>query len=122
MHHDYDGFINEELKHRQPAQLPPFGRIAIIRMRDTKFDKLTSVCEMMSQRINQIVATNSLAIKVRGPMLAAIARIQRHHRMQIIVQSPSANEIQRLFSILRTLKPIKPAVTIAIDIDPVNLL
>ena len=122
MRHDYDGFVSEELKHRRIAQLPPFGRIAIVSMRDTKFDKLGCACEVMGQRINQIVAANGLAIRVRGPMPAAIARIQRHHRMQIIVQSSNANEIQRLFSIMRTLKPIKPAVTIAVDVDPVNLL
>ena len=122
MRHDYNGFVSEELKHRRAAQLPPFGRIAIVKMRDTKFDKLSCACEVMSERINQIVTTNGLAIKVRGPMPAAISRIQRHYRMQIIVQSPNANEIQKLFSISRALKPIKPAVTIAVDIDPVNLL
>ena len=120
--HDYNGFVSEELKHRRAAQLPPFGRIAIVRMRDAKFDKLSCACEVMGQRLNKIVTANDLAIRVRGPMPAAISRIQRQYRMQIIVQSPSANEIHKLFSILRTLKPIKPTVMIAVDIDPVNLL
>ena len=122
MEHDYKGFVNEELKHRQACKLPPFGRVAIVRMRDQKFDKLTAACEMMAERINKTISANSLEVTVRGPMPSAISRIQRNHRMQIIVQSSRANEIQRLFSILRTLKPIKPAVTTAVDIDPVNLL
>ncbi len=122
MEHDYNGFVSEELKHRQACQLPPFGRVAIVRMRDQKFDKLTAACEMMGERINKTISANNLEVTVRGPMPAAISRIQRHHRMQIIVQSARADEIQRLFSTLRTLKPLRPAVMIAVDIDPVNLL
>jgi primosomal protein N' len=51
-----------------------------------------------------------------------ISRIQRFHRMQIIIQAPEAMTIQRLFSRLRAEPPIRPAVKVAIDIDPINLL
>jgi primosomal protein N' len=42
--------------------------------------------------------------------------------MQIIIQAPEAATIQRLFAGLRSQRAIRPAVKIAIDIDPVNLL
>ncbi len=119
---DFEGFVKEELKHREACNLPPFWRLALIVMRDMKFDKLEAACKQMHKRISEIIGRERLKATVRGPMPATINRIQRFHRMQIIIQAPEAATIQRLFTRLRTAAPIRPAVKIAIDIDPVNLL
>jgi primosomal protein N' (replication factor Y) len=119
---DFNGFVREELKHRRACNLPPFWRLAVIVMRDMSFEKLEAACEQMKQRIDRIVESRGLEITVRGPMPALISRIQRFHRMQIIIQAPRAETIQRLFVGLRTAGPVRPAVKVAIDIDPVNLL
>ncbi|MFC1604992.1 primosomal protein N', partial [Planctomycetota bacterium] len=119
---DFDGFVREELKHRRACNLPPFWRLAVVGMRDMKFDKLDAACKQMRQRIDRIIEREALEVIVRGPMPAVISRIQRFHRMQIIIQAPEAATIQRLFSHLRAEPPIRPAVKIAIDIDPINLL
>jgi hypothetical protein len=42
--------------------------------------------------------------------------------MQIIIQTPQATVLRDLFSALRAQQPIRPAVKVAIDVDPVNLL
>jgi len=119
---DFDGFVEEELKHRKACNLPPFWRLAAIVMRDTNFDKLDAACKMMRERIDYIVERDNLTAVVRGPMLAVISRIQRFHRMQIIIQAPEAATMQQLFSSLRVGRPVRPTVKVAIDIDPVNLL
>jgi len=119
---DFDGFVKEELKHRRACNLPPFWRLAVVVLRDMKFDKLEAACRKMRQRIDRIIEREALKVTVRGPMPAVINRIQRFHRMQIIIQAPEATTIHRLFSRLRTEPPIRPAVKIAIDIDPINLL
>jgi len=119
---DFDGFVKEELKHRRACNLPPFWRLALVVLRDMKFEKLESACRQMRQRIDRIVEREALEVTVRGPMPAVISRIQRFHRMQIIIQAPEATTIQRLFWRLRAEPPIRPAVKVAIDIDPINLL
>ncbi len=119
---DFEGFVREELKHRKACNLPPYWRLAVIVLRDMKFDKLEKACEAMSERIGGIVKSEGLKAVVRGPMPAAISRVQRFHRMQIIVQTPDAQTMQRLFAEVRSAGPIRPSVKIAIDIDPVNLL
>ncbi len=119
---DFDGFVKEELKHREACNLPPFWRLAAIIMRDRNFDKLETACKMMRERIDWIVEREGLDVVVRGPMPAVISRIQRFHRMQIIIQTPQPETIQKLFAGLRATKPVRPAVKVAIDIDPVNLL
>ena len=119
---DYTGFVNEELKHRRACNLPPFWRLAAVVMRDRNFDKLEVACRQMREKINNIVERDGLKVIVRGPIPAVISRIQRFHRMQIIIQAPQAEIIRQLFAGLRTAGPVRPAVKVAIDIDPINLL
>lgn len=119
---DFDGFIKEELTHRKACNLPPYWRLAAVVMRDMNFEKLEAACKQMRRKIDGIVERESLKVNIRGPMPAAINRIQRFHRMQIIIQGPEAATMQRLFGVLRAEPSVRPAVKIAIDIDPVNLL
>jgi primosomal protein N' (replication factor Y) len=119
---DFEGFVREELKHREACTLPPLWRLATIVMRDPMYEKLEIAAQRMRQRIDDMVQRHGLEVKVRGPMPAVISRIQRFHRLQIVVQAPGAAVMGRLFEALRTAPPIRPAVKIAIDIDPVNLL
>lgn len=119
---DFEGFVREEMKHREICTLPPLWRLATIVMRDPTYDKLEIAAKKMRQRIDDMVERHGLQVKVRGPMPAVISRIQRFHRLQIVVQAPGAAVMGRLFGSLRVAPPIRPAVKIAIDIDPVNLL
>lgn len=122
LEHDFQGFIEAELGHRQKCNLPPYWRMAIIRMRDTKFDRLNAASVAMKQQIDGIIGHCGLEIIVRGPMPAAISRIHQFHRMQIILQAPSVGPLSTFFTTLRISTPIRPAVKIAYDIDPINLL
>jgi len=119
---DYEGFVKAELGHRQKCNLPPYWRMAIVHLRDTKFDKLEQACQAMRWRLDAIIEAEGLNIKLRGPMPATINRIQRYHRMQIILQAPDTRPLQKLFTTLRSAGPIRPAVTVVIDTDPINLL
>jgi len=119
---DFEGFVKEELKHRKSCNLPPFWRLAVVGMRDRNFEKLEAASKTMRERIDSIVRQENLKAVVRGPMPATISRIQRFHRMQIIVQAPQAQTMMKLFSRLRSGPAVRPAVKVAIDMDPVNLL
>jgi len=122
MKNDFDGFVAEELKHRKKCSLPPYWRMANIVMRHGQYEKLEQAAKNMRQRIDELVSAYNLEALVRGPIPPVISRIQRFHRLQIIVQAPQAAIIQKLFAYLRAGKPVRPAVQVAIDIDPVNLL
>jgi primosomal protein N' (replication factor Y) len=119
---DFEGFVAEELKHRRACNLPPFWRLAGIVMRDMNFERLEIACREMREKIDGIIGRAGLEVNVRGPMPAIISRIQRFHRMQIIIQAPQAATIQKLFAALRSAGSVRPAVKVAIDVDPVNLL
>jgi primosomal protein N' (replication factor Y) len=119
---DFQGFVSDEFKHRKFCNLPPYWRLAAITMRDRIFEKLELACNRMRQKLDRIVQQQGLAARIRGPMPAVISRIQRFHRMQIIVQVPDAESMRQLFSRLRAEPAVRPTVKVAIDIDPVDLL
>ncbi len=119
---DFSAFVNEELKHRKTCNLPPYWRLAVITLRDRNYEKLEAVSKTMRNKIDSIIRHSNFKAVIRGPMPAAISRIQRFHRMQIIIQAPVAETIRAIFSALRQETPIRTAVQTAVDIDPVNLL
>jgi primosomal protein N' (replication factor Y) len=119
---DFEGFVKEELTHRIACNLPPFWRLALITLRDRTHEKLELAAKLMREKIDRIVADEKLQIRVRGPIQAIISRIQTFHRMQIILQAPQPAILHQLFTTLRNSPPVRPAVTITIDIDPVDLL
>jgi primosomal protein N' (replication factor Y) len=119
---DFEGFVAEELKHRRKCNLPPYWRMANILMRHSRYDRLEQAAKNMRQRIDEIVSAYSLEAVVRGPIPPVISRLQRFHRLQIIIQAPQAPIIRKIFASLRAGRSIRPAVGVAIDVDPVNLL
>ncbi|HEG43746.1 MAG TPA: primosomal protein N', partial [Phycisphaerales bacterium] len=120
--HDYEGFVAEEMGHRRKCNLPPCGKMAIVRLKDGNYDKLTAASEAMRAMIDDVADYKGLKLTVRGPMEAAINRIGGFHRMQIIVQADDVRPIQELFAAIRTGASVRPAVTIGVDVDPVNLM
>jgi primosomal protein N' (replication factor Y) len=122
LRNDYKGFVEEELKHRLACTLPPYWRLAILQMRDEHYDRLTAAAEQLRLRVDHIVDSDELEIKRRGPMPAPIERIQRHHRMQIILQAPSPTAFDRLFERMRRMPPVRPIIQIQADIDPIYVL
>lgn len=118
----FEAFVKEEVKHRHACNLPPFWRLAAVTLRDAQYEKLEKAAAQLRERMDGIVASQGLDLKIRGPLPAPISRIQRQHRIQIIVQAPNPHTMQRLFSSLRAHRPIRPHVQIAYDIDPVHVL
>jgi len=119
---DFDGFVADELGHRSACNLPPYRRLARIVMRDRDYNKLEAAAAAVRSSIDAFVSSRAGEVQVRGPMPAVISRIQRFHRLQIIVQAPDADVIQDIFSRLRATGALRAGVRTAIDIDPVNLL
>ncbi|MFA6187229.1 MAG: primosomal protein N' [Phycisphaerae bacterium] len=119
---DFEGFVKEELKHRKLCLLPPFGRLAIVRMRDTNFDRLTAGSQTIAEQLTNLIGSLGLDIKLTGPMPSTISRIQRFYRMQIILQTANPANLAPLFDSFRRLKPSNSYIQTQIDVDPINLL
>ncbi len=119
---DFSGFLQQELGHRKACGLPPYWRMAIVAMRDTKHNRLVVAANQMRERLEAVINAEKLDISLKGPMEPTISRIQRHHRLHFILQAPTVAAIQRLFERLRGMSPIRPVVQTQVDIDPIGVL
>jgi primosomal protein N' (replication factor Y) len=119
---DFSGFIAEELKHRRACGLPPFSRLALIVLRARDFERLEAAAAAARRLLDSIASANGLAVRISGPVPAPITRIQRFHRLQIIVRADGAAPLQRLSREFSGAARLDRAVKISVDIDPVNLL
>ena len=122
---DFVGFAQSELKSRREVGLPPFARLVRIVMRDQDQDALHQKSEELGAKVAEAVAAvdgASAAVRVKGPMPCAINRIAGFFRNQIVLQSPRAEPLQRVLSLLREDGHLATADRIAVDVDPVSLL
>jgi primosomal protein N' (replication factor Y) len=119
---DFSEFVSQEMEHRKACSLPPYWRMAIVAMRDAKFERLQAAANQMKERLEGVISAENLEITLRGPLEPAISRIQRQHRLHFILQSPAVSHIQRLFERTRQMAPLRPAVQTQVDIDPIGVL
>jgi len=96
--------------------------MALVLMRDSSYERLSAAAKTVSSRLEQIIEREKLPILLRGPMAAPISRIGGFHRLHLVVQAPEPKLIQTLFARFRASGPIRPAIQIQIDVDPVSLL
>jgi primosomal protein N' (replication factor Y) len=120
--YNFEGFVKEELKHRKGCRLPPYHRLVLTTLMDTNFDRLEDCATRLRTKIDSIIGENNLNINVRGPVPAAISRIHQFHRIQIIIQAPTARTIHYLLNQLRRSPAPNSITRIIYDVDPVNIL
>lgn len=113
----YDAFAEHLLTLRQKAALPPFQFTALIR---AKGKNRQHVLEGLS-RIQEQLQTFSLT--TLGPAPAPLARKADHHRMQLLVKSPSRRTLHAALTTLRQWlnKHTLRGVHWNIDVDPIDL-
>lgn len=122
LQYNFEGFVKEELKHRKGCQLPPYHRLVLVTLMDTNFDRLEDCAKKLRVKIDSLIAENNLDINIRGPVPAAVSRVHQFHRIQIIMQAPTARIIHYLLNRLRRSPAPNSTTRIIYDVDPVNIL
>jgi primosomal protein N' (replication factor Y) len=126
--HDYEGFVNQELIHRQTHNYPPYQRMARLIIRGRDQAAAGDFAERMAGAFNAALASltqsgKSLAdVRVLGPAEAPVFRLKSYYRFHFQVQSPSPGSLHQLLR--HVLPAVKPptGVEFALDIDPLNML
>ena len=107
---------------RRRCQMPPYGRLVRLVMRDHKLKKVETAGRRLREQIDHICEELALVLRVRGPLPASLARLEGYHRWQLLIQADRAEPIQRLLQVLRQRYLPGTGVHSAVDVDPINLL
>ena len=115
---DRNQFLESEIRQRQTALLPPYGRLAalIVSARDKELAALVA-------RELAHVAPSASRIEVLGPAEAPLAVIRGRHRWRLLVKAPRELDIQGYLRLwLGNLRKLPSDVRLTVDIDPYSFL
>jgi primosomal protein N' (replication factor Y) len=115
---DRDAFLEREIRQRQSATLPPYGRLAalIVSARDKELAEL--FVRDVARR-----APPAERIEVLGPAEAPLAVIRGRHRFRLLVKAPRDLDLQAyLRAWLNTLPKPPGDLRLTVDVDPYSFL
>ena len=121
----YEPFVAAELEQREALNYPPYGRLILLRLSGVN----PGAVQKAAERVGEFLARSFQALQsesqpdyeLLGPAPASILRVARRYRWQILLKVPSQVETGLIdWEALRS--HCGSAVSLAIDIDPMNLM
>ncbi len=117
--HDRSIFLDEELPLRQEAGYPPYVRLANVLVWGSNEAEVRRVAAQAGEAIREELAGQA---SVLGPVDCVISRMQDRYRQHILVKAlPECELGPALSRALAQLRPT-PGVSVAIDVDPYDLM
>ncbi len=118
--HDFIGFYEQEIEHRQELQYPPFSRIAMITLKGRNEEKVAFSAEHLKKGIEGLVA-GWKGVVLSGPAPAPLARAETFYRYQFMIRCRQMPLFSQKLSDYLIGQEWPDDITVTPDIDPVNL-
>jgi primosomal protein N' (replication factor Y) len=118
-HHDYAGFVEQELDFRRKLHYPPYERFILITARGRNEEKTQFVLDNLTKELARLDLPET---EINGPAPAPIARLDERYRFQVFLRT------RRITAITPRLRPLfmdrawPDDIRLTIDVDPVDLL
>ena len=114
--HDYESFYRQEIQIRRELGLPPFTRLVQLTIRSPKESKAIQAAEDLSGELRRCLPANSA--EILGPSPAAIPRLRRQYRWQILVKAKSLENILPKLEEALSHRHLPKGSYLAVDVDP----
>jgi primosomal protein N' (replication factor Y) (superfamily II helicase) len=145
--HDFTGFYEQEIEFREQLKYPPISRVALLTLKGRNEDKVKFSAEHLKRELEKNLKTQGRAgsplpaarsqsddgahgvtrptsfgdLIIAGPAPAPLLRAETFYRYQIMLRTRAMSKLSlALAKIIGTLV-LPDDVTLAVDIDPVNL-
>jgi primosomal protein N' (replication factor Y) len=119
---DFQGFYNEEIRHRRNHAYPPFVALALLLVRH----KDATRARMLALDLKTALIENNRDnfCRILGPAPAPLARLRGEHRIQILIKSRSRKQLRKVIDdALRQLEAdTKDLRAVTVEIDPVSMM
>jgi len=118
-HHDFQGFMEQEMEFREKFAYPPFGRMVMITLRGTVRERVEFSAQTLSRKLKG-AAPASIMIGEGVP--APLEKAKTFHRFQVSLRGPSSLKLARLAKDTLTFLTMPEDVFVAVDVDPLHLM
>ena len=118
--HDFVGFYHQEMEFREPLKYPPFSRIALLTLKGRNEEKVNFSASHLKRELDKTLAGLKDLI-VAGPAPAALERAETFYRYQIMLRYPQMSALSKRLAEITQHLVLPEGVSLAVDIDPVDL-
>lgn len=122
--HDYVGFAEAEMQHREDLRYPPYGRLIGCTISANVEARGLEYAAVLGDALRNFVQTHKLECDVLGPSPALLYKLRGKTRMQLLLKLKSAIHVQAMTrAILTHTDANAPSgVQATIDVDPLNFI
>ena len=117
--HDPARFYAEEAVLRTELGYPPFGRIANVLIWGAKREEVARSAQVVFSAIEAAVPPEFVLL---GPSPAPLSKVKNVWRWHVLVKAPSHSQISAPLGVALKSLPKMPSVSVAVDVDPADLL
>jgi primosomal protein N' (replication factor Y) len=112
-------FYETERRARSELGYPPFGRLANVVVSSADADACVETARAVADALTSAASPD---VKVLGPSPAPLARLKRAHRWHVMVKAPVELDLGPLVCAAVDTVPRRTGVSIAVDIDAVDMM
>ena len=118
-HHDYEGFMEQEMDFRRNFGYPPFGRMAMITLRGAMRERVEFSAQTLARKLR---ARATEDVQVGDAVPAPLEKAKTYYRFQVSLRGTSSQKLSRLARATLDALPMPEDVFVAVDIDPLHLM
>lgn len=119
VHHDYEGFVAQELVERERYGMPPFQRLVRIIARGPDEPAVKAYLETLGEALR---AAAPQSVRVAGPAPSPVLKIRNLYRYHLRLVAGTPRPLQDLLHAVPPTVPPPSGIELAIDVDPVSML
>ncbi len=113
----YAPFVETELAMREMLGYPPYGRLILLRLSGPE----AAAVEQAAEKVAAVLDRPDMPYEILGPAPAAIARVARRYRWQIMLKFPFDGDVSGL-DLAKLRSACASSVNLSIDVDPMTIL
>ncbi|MGH9731833.1 MAG: replication restart helicase PriA [Candidatus Acidiferrales bacterium] len=118
---DYSAFFEREIHFRRMMHYPPFIALANVLIRDRKIENAIRWSRAIAAHFDALKISE---LKVLGPAAAALSKLRREYRFQILLKTPNRRLLAQVLEGCLSFceKRQIPDSAVIVDVDPTSLL
>lgn len=118
---DYVAFFEREIHFRRMMHYPPFIALANVLIRDRKIENAIRWSRAIAAHFDSLKINE---LKVLGPAAAALSKLRREYRFQILLKTPNRRLLAKVLEDCLSFCEKKqiPDSAVIVDVDPTSLL
>lgn len=118
--HDFEGFYDYEIEHRQELRYPPLSRIVLVTVRGQDEEAVAQEAVKVKDCLREELKNFSEVI-IAGPGPAPLQKAEGYYRFQIMVRAPRIKTLKPALEALAARSRKLKDMRVVIDVDPMSL-